>query len=183
MLGLVVVPLAAGMLLRWWWPRAAEVIKRPASWIAGAVLGLSILAILLITFPLVWDLLSAWTLVAMVLFNVGALAIGHLLGGPSPSRSIVLALSCATRHPGTAIMIATANFPGRSFIAAVMLCMIVNGIVCGPYLQWQRHRIAAAGRPRPEGEAPSRGRRGPRRRLPREVHELRVLTTIRREQP
>jgi bile acid:Na+ symporter, BASS family len=143
-LGLVVVPLVAGMLFQLRWPGAAEAIAGPATRTAGAVLGLATLAYLIITFPLVWDLIGAWTLLAMVLFNLGALAIGHLVGGPELDRSIVLALSCATRHPGIAITIATANYPGRSFIAAVMLCLIINGIVCGPYLQWQRRRIAAA---------------------------------------
>ena len=144
-LGLVVVPLVAGMLFQLRWPGAAEAIAGPATRIAGAVLGLATIAFLIITFPLVWDLIGAWTLLAMLLFNLGALAIGHLIGGPEPDRSIVLALSCATRHPGIAITIATVNYPGRSFIAAVLLCLIINGIVAGPYLQWQRRRIAAAG--------------------------------------
>jgi len=51
----------------------------------------------------------------------------------------VLALCTASRHPGIAIAIAAANFPDQKRVpAAVLLYLIVNGILSGPYLKWTR---------------------------------------------
>jgi BASS family bile acid:Na+ symporter len=133
----VVVPLLAGMLVRRVWPRAAAAIRGPAVRVAGVALTVATLVLLVITAPQVWEIVDGWTLLAMFLFNAGALAVGHLLAGPPRSRSVVLALSCASRHPAIALSIATANYPGRNFAAAVILCLVVNAAVVGPYLRWQ----------------------------------------------
>jgi BASS family bile acid:Na+ symporter len=38
-------------------------------------------------------------------------AIGHALGGPNPGHRTALAIACATRHIGIAVLVAT-SFPG-----------------------------------------------------------------------
>jgi bile acid:Na+ symporter, BASS family len=58
----------------------------------------------------------------------------------------VWALSSTNRHPAVALTIATANYPDRPVSAAMMLCLIVNAIICFGYSQWQRQR----------GQAPAR---------------------------
>lgn len=57
-------------------------------------------------------------------------------------------LSCASRHRAIAFTIATANYLGRNFAAAVIVILVVNGIVCPPYITWQRRRAAVAVRVR-----------------------------------
>jgi bile acid:Na+ symporter, BASS family len=78
-------------------------------------------------------------------FVLIGLAAGHLLGGPDPDDRTVLALSTATRHPGVAIAIANANFPGGKLaVAAVLLYVLVSAVVSIPYLNWIKRRHAAA---------------------------------------
>jgi hypothetical protein len=57
---------------------------------------------------------------------------------------IVQVASLPIRHPGVAISIATASYPGESFGAAVILLVVVQGIVCPLHVRWQRSGPAAA---------------------------------------
>lgn len=69
-------------------------------------------------------------MLAMVLFNLGLLALGHLMGGPDRCHAAVLELAPASRHP---------PLPGRHHpltehrvAAAVVRALIVNAVVCPP---------------------------------------------------
>jgi BASS family bile acid:Na+ symporter len=79
----------------------------------------------------------------MIAFVVIGLVVGHLLGGPVPEHSIVLALSTVTRHPAIALSIASANFPDERFGGTILLYLIVAALVGMPYLKWQRAQLAA----------------------------------------
>jgi BASS family bile acid:Na+ symporter len=94
--------------------------------------------------PAIMPLIGQGTLLAMVVFVASGLAIGHLLGGPSPDHAAVLALATASRHPALALTVASANFPGQQFIGAILLYVLVNAAIAIPYLTWQRHAKAAA---------------------------------------
>ena len=54
------------------------------------------------------------------------LLVGHLLGGPDPDTSVVLALSTASRHPAIALSIASVNFPDERFGGTILLYLIVG---------------------------------------------------------
>jgi BASS family bile acid:Na+ symporter len=85
------------------------------------------------------SLVGNGTIVAIVAFSLVGLVVGHLLGGPDSDDCAVLALATASRHPGVALAIASANFPGEKVVpAAVLLYLIVSAIVSIPYLTWRR---------------------------------------------
>jgi BASS family bile acid:Na+ symporter len=73
-----------------------------------------------------WALVGDGTLIAMTVFIGSAPFVGHLLGGPDPDHSVVLALSNACRHPAIAISIASANFPDQQFGATMLLYVLMN---------------------------------------------------------
>ena len=56
------------------------------------------------------------TILAMVVFVIVAVAVGHWLGRPDPAEQTTLALATASRHPGLAMAIATANFPEQRLL-------------------------------------------------------------------
>jgi BASS family bile acid:Na+ symporter len=83
--------------------------------------------------------------VAMVVFVAAGFAVGHLLGGPEPENSVVLALSTACRHPMIALSIASANFPDQRFGSSILLYIIINVLVGAVYFAWvRRHRTTVA---------------------------------------
>ena len=79
------------------------------------------------------------TIVAIVVFVVAGLAVGHYLGGPSRQTSVVLALATACRHPVVALTIASASFPERHFGGTILLYVLVATLVALPYVMFQ-HR-------------------------------------------
>jgi BASS family bile acid:Na+ symporter len=139
-LAAVVLPLAAGMLVRAFLPRLAERVEKPFGLVAKVVLLAAVAVVLVAAFPQVLGVLTARTVVAFVVFTSLGLAFGHIMAGPDPDDSRVLALASALRHPGIALAIASANFPSLQFGAVTIVYLIIGAIVCIPYLKWMQRR-------------------------------------------
>jgi BASS family bile acid:Na+ symporter len=107
----VIVPLGVGMLVRRAAPTFAERAAKPIVLAATALLVASVIPILFTAWPAIESLIGNGTLAAIAAFVLVGLAAGHLLGGPDPEDRTVQALSTASRHPGIAMAIASANFP------------------------------------------------------------------------
>lgn len=139
----VIVPLGAGMLFRRAAPTLAARAAKPITSLATASLIAGLLPILFTAEPAVESLMRNGTLAAIVAFVLVGLVAGHLLGGPAPEDRTVQALSTASRHPGVAMAIASANFPQQKLTpAAILLYLIVCAIVTIPYLTWRKRRHA-----------------------------------------
>lgn len=71
--------------------------------------------------------------------------VGHPLGGPDLEDRTVLALSTASRHPGVAMAVAAANYPGNKVIGvAILLYFPVNIVLSIPCVRRMKWRAAAA---------------------------------------
>ena len=144
----VIGPLAAGRVVRWVAPGFSERMAKPVSMGATILLFASVLPVLFTAWPAIVSLIGNGTVVAIAAFILVGLAAGHLLGGPDPDDRTVLAFCTAFRHPGVAIAIAGANFPGQKLVsAAVLLYLLVSAVVSFLILAWRRRqqaRIAGA---------------------------------------
>jgi BASS family bile acid:Na+ symporter len=140
----VLLPLAAGAGLRALAPALAERIEKPVTKVAKVLLPLAALVLMIGAMGAMWVLVGNGTLLALAIFTLVGLGIGHVLGGPNPSHSVVLALSTACRHPAIALTIATASYPEEKFGGVILLYLIVSGLVGAPYLRWQRRRVSEA---------------------------------------
>jgi BASS family bile acid:Na+ symporter len=142
---MTILPMLAGVSFRKFWPRLAARWARPVALVGNILLPLVGLVILYGTHQSIVELLGDGTLLAMIGFVVVGLVVGHLLGGPEPNNRTVLALSTACRHPGIAIALASANYPDNHEVtAAILLYLILNIVVCLPYLRWRRRARAVA---------------------------------------
>lgn len=140
----VLVPLAAGIIVRRLAPGAAARLAGPVGKGATVLLLLAVVPVLVKVWPAIWALVGDFTVVAILTAVLLGLAAGHLLGGPLPGDRTVLALSTATRHPGVAFAIAQASFPDRPEVpAGILLYFLVGAIVSVPYVKWR----ARAGTP------------------------------------
>jgi bile acid:Na+ symporter, BASS family len=144
MIKAVLAPLAAGMVVRAMRPALAQRLEKPVALVAKVLLPLAIVALLVATVPAMWALVGEGTLLALVLFTVAGLVIGHALGGPDPDHAVVLAFSTACRHPALALAIATTNFPDLRFGALILLYALVNAALGIPYVAWHRKHAAGA---------------------------------------
>ena len=139
----IVMPLAAGLMVRTWLPAVAARITKPVELIARVLLVVGLLAVLAKGLPAVLSLVGNGTILAMAAFIVVGLAVGHVLGGPDERDRLVLALSTASRHPAIALAVAKANFPDEPYLGAtILLYLLVNLIIGIPYQVWQKGRAA-----------------------------------------
>ena len=139
----VVLPLVAGMLVRAFLPRLAVRAAKPLALTANVVLLAAVAVLLVAVFPRLGEVLTVSTVAAFVVFVVLGLAFGHVMAGPDPGDSRVLAMASALRHPGIALAIATANFPLLQFGAVIILYLLIGAMVCIPYVKWMQKRTAA----------------------------------------
>ena len=138
----VVLPLVAGMAVRALLPRIAERLNKPVRLVANGLLLVAALALAAGSWQAIWAAIGDGTVFAIVAFLVAALLVGHLLGGPEPEHSTVLALSSACRHPAIALAIASANYPHEHFGGTILLYLLLNLIIALPYMIWQRRKAA-----------------------------------------
>jgi BASS family bile acid:Na+ symporter len=130
------LPLTVGMLLRRLAPAFAA---RWASKLIGAA-GLVLTACALLLLVLHWEVLvvahfsGVFALMALVAL---ALAAGHVLGGPGADDRTALAVACASRHLGIAVLVA-ASLPGPRTAAIVAVYIVASAVVTLPYLRWRR---------------------------------------------
>ena len=133
-------PFLAGMTVRALAPKFADRIDDPMIRMAGIALLLCTLLVLVMRRELLLDL--GWgsflAFVALVAFSI---AVGHLLGGPSEIGRTSLALACASRHVGLALLIA-ANARGPRALTLVAGYVLASTVVSIVYLFWRRRRIA-----------------------------------------
>ena len=139
----MIAPLVAGIVFRRLAPSAADRIARPLSVFANVLLVVAAVPVLIAEWPAIVSLIGNFTLVAIIVYVLVGLAIGHLLGGPEPDDRTVLALSTATRHPAVALAILHNAPDQKTVMAAVLLVVIVGGIVSVPYVKWRTRQSHA----------------------------------------
>jgi BASS family bile acid:Na+ symporter len=135
----ILAPLLAGLLVNRIVHAIAARIARPISLLATAMLLASALLIAVKAWPAMLSLLGNGTLLAFAAFVVIGLVAGHLLGGPAAKDRTVLALATASRHPGIALAIASANFPEQKLVLpAVALYLAASTVLTIPYVKWRQ---------------------------------------------
>ena len=148
----VLLPLCAGMAVRARLPVVADRIEKPVDVVTRVLLPLAVLALVAGSWSAIWAAVGDGAAVPIAAFVAIGLLVGHLMAGPDPHQSVVLALSSAMRHPAIALSIASANFPDERFGGTILLCLIIDAIVGIPYLAWHRRQtVMGAGAPTRSG--------------------------------
>lgn len=130
------LPLLAGMAVR-------RFIPKFAAWTGGRVVGLAGLAMTLAAVVLLavnWHVVLEvrWPgIAALALLILIALVIGHLVGGPKEENRSALAVACATRHIGVAVVVAT-SLPGVRMAVVISIYIAISVAITLPYTRWRR---------------------------------------------
>ncbi|AKF10338.1 bile acid:sodium symporter family protein [Sandaracinus amylolyticus] len=126
-------------------------LARPIGAIAKLALAIAVVLILVASSGSIFAM-DVRSYVAMTLFVAGALAIGHLLGGPRREDRVTLALETSFRNPGLALLIASVAFPEGRPLAVLVPYIVTAFVVQSLYLAaWRRRDIdtEALGAPAP----------------------------------
>ena len=139
----VLLPLLAGMVVRAMLPALTDRIEPTVSLIAKIMLTAAVVALLAGMWRDILGAIGGGAVAGMVVFVVLALVIGDVLGRPDRDHSVVLALSCASRHPAIALSIATASNPNNHFAGTILLYLLVNAVIGVAYLKWRQTASSA----------------------------------------
>jgi predicted Na+-dependent transporter len=129
---LMLIPLAIGLLFKSHSPDSA------AHWAAtlNKISGLAILILLVVGLGLnvsnIIDLLGSLGLLALLLFIVGSLLIGLLLGGRDPAVRSVMGLGTAQRNVAAAILVSVQNFSDTNTVSFVLVAAVLLLLVLLP---------------------------------------------------
>jgi len=139
----ILLPLGVGMGLRAVLP---DRVREKALPLLTNGAGLALVAATLALLGSKLDLLLEARLsgvAARVVLMIIALATGHALGGPVPGERSALAIACATRHLGIALLVAS-TLPGRPrLVLLIGVYIVVSLAVTAPYLRWRKKALAA----------------------------------------
>lgn len=129
---LMLIPLAIGLLMKSHSPETA------AHWVPvmNKISSLAILILLVVGLGLnasnILDLIGTGALLALLLFIIGSLVIGSILGGRDPGIRSVLGLGTAQRNVSAAIVVAAQNFPEGNTMTFILVASILLLLVLLP---------------------------------------------------
>jgi predicted Na+-dependent transporter len=127
---LMLIPLAIGLLFKSHSPESAD------HWqpVMNKISGMAILVLLVVGLGLnisnILSLIGTGGIIALLLFIVGSLLIGFLLGSRDPAVRSVMGLGTAQRNVAAAILVSAQNFAGTMtlpfvLVAAILLLLIL----------------------------------------------------------
>lgn len=129
---LMLIPLAIGLLIKAHSPDSAE------HWqgVMNRVSGLAILVLLVVGLGLnitnILSLIGTGGLLALLLFIVGSLVIGFVLGGRDPGLRSVMGLGTGQRNVSAAIVVAAQNFSGTMTLPFILVAAILMLLILLP---------------------------------------------------
>lgn len=135
------LPLALGVLVGRRLSRIAALLG-PIVDRAWKLLLLVLLALAVIAFWRVMVAAGLRVALAAAMTTLGALAVGHWLGGPDPGTRTAVAITSAARNPGLAMLVATLNDAPPAVRATLLTYMVVSAFVALPYALgrgWRRY--------------------------------------------
>jgi BASS family bile acid:Na+ symporter len=139
----VAIPMALGMALGTMLPKLLPTIATWASRIGWISLGIAAIVLLAARWGDIAGHIGGGTLLVTVVIIAFALLVGQFLGGPDEGNRSALAITCAARHPGVAISVATGLFPSDSaeIFGMAGLFVLTSALMAIPYLKWRKTAI------------------------------------------
>ncbi len=131
------LPLGLGVTVGRFLPPVAAWIKR----------GLDLIWKVLIAMLAVLAIIGFWgailragpyVAVAACLTTIGAIAVGHALGGPDPATRTAVAISSSARNPGLALLVVAVNGAPFGVKITVLSYIVVSALTILPYMYWRR---------------------------------------------
>lgn len=143
LIGLMLIPLASGLMIRAHSPDTAARYQP----VMNKISSLAMLVLLVVAVGLnitnILGLFGTGGFLALILFILGSLLVGYFLGGRDPGTRNVVALGTAQRNVSAAIVVAAQNFPGSDTLIFVLVGAIVLLFILLPAARRLGARAAA----------------------------------------
>lgn len=148
----MLLPLVFGLLVTQWAPRWARRLAPIAGTLSMITLILVIVTTLILYARDLREIIASPTSIAVVLFVLGAFAIGYLVASPHPERRVVFGLGTGQRNIAAATVVAAENVRVPDTLVLVNADTLVLVVVAGvlellvlfPLARWLRGRQRSA---------------------------------------
>jgi len=141
---IMLVPLGISLLIKSHSPEVAADYQP----LMAKASSLSLLVLLVVGLGLnisnIIDLIGTGGLIALILFVVGSLVIGLVLGGREPGVRSVMGLGTAQRNVSAALVVTTQNFSGTNTLPFVLIAAVLGLLILLPTAKQLGARMAPA---------------------------------------
>lgn len=141
---LMLIPLAIGLLIKSHSPDVATEYQPLMNKVSSLSMMILLVAGLGLNVSNIIDLIGSGGLIAMLLFIIGCLVIGLLLGGLDPQVRSVMGLGTAQRNVSAAILVSVQNFSGTMTLPFVLVAAILLLLILLPTARYFGARSEAA---------------------------------------
>jgi BASS family bile acid:Na+ symporter len=142
----MLLPLAIGLFVKARYEETADHLQPTMSQISSVAIVLMLVAILVLEFSTIIGTIGTGGILAALIFLVGALVIGLLLGGKDESMRSVMGLGTGQRNLAAAMLVAGGSFSDKpNVLVMVMLVAIFGLIMLGAIAGEMGKRVQAPG--------------------------------------
>lgn len=128
----MVVPLVIGLLVRANAPETADNWGPVANKASGIAVGLLLVVGLGMNVSNIISLIGSYGFLALIVFVVGSLLVGWLMGGRDRDIRTVIGLGTAQRNVAAAVLVATVSFSGTLTLPFILVASIILPLVLLP---------------------------------------------------
>jgi ACR3 family arsenite transporter len=128
----MLIPIVLGLMYRSHSPEGARQWAPLMNKVSGIALLIMLVTGLGLNLSNIISLIGSFGFLALILFVVGSLLIGMLMGGRDPAVRSVLGLGTAQRNVAAAILVASLNFPGTMTLPFVLVASIILPLILIP---------------------------------------------------
>jgi len=140
----MLLPIVLGLMYRSHSPEGAGQWAPMINKVSGVALLIMLVTQLGLNISSIIDLIGSFGLLALILFVVGSLLIGMVMGGRDPAVRSVLGLGTAQRNVAAAILVTSLNFSGTMTLPYVLVASIVLPLILIPTARWLGKRGEAS---------------------------------------
>jgi len=124
----MLLPLGIGLFIKARYEETAEHLQPTMSQISNQAIALMIVTMLVLQFSMIIDTIGTGGIIAVLIFEVGALAIGLLLGGKDGGMRSVMGLGTAQRNLAAAMLVAGQNFASDPNVLIMVMLISIFGV-------------------------------------------------------
>ncbi len=125
----MLLPLGIGLFIKARYSDTAAHLQPTMSQISSVAIVLMLVAVLALEFSTILSTIGTGAILAALIFLVGALAIGLLLGGKDGSMRSVMGLGTAQRNLAAAMLVAAQNFSDKPNVLVMVMLVAIFGLI------------------------------------------------------
>ncbi|MCA9952245.1 MAG: bile acid:sodium symporter [Anaerolineales bacterium] len=126
---MMLLPLGIGLLIKARYPETAGILQPTMSQISSMAIVLMLVGVLVLQFSTIIATIGTGGLLAAIIFLVGGLLIGILLGGKNPAIRSVMGLGTAQRNLSAAMLVTVQNFSDQPNVLVMVMLVAILGLI------------------------------------------------------